>query len=385
MQKSFGNMRSTVTAAGWLLAGFVAGELARAQLPPDIMVDRYLVLAERELNSGNPAAAVGTLGLILDLQEEKGLEIPDDFWLRRAQASYQAGVYDLAVESVIRYLELSGRDGEGYVAALELYDVAELAKAEVAERAVEAAAREAALAEAVAAALPLAIPEMVVIPAGRFRMGCVSGRDCGEEELPVREVTLAQPFAVSKYEVTFEQWDACVSGGGCGGYRPDDWGYGRENRPVIDVSWWDAQSFVSWLSVHTGEDYRLLSEAEWEYVARAGSETAFSWGNVIGSDRANCFDCGSQWDGGLTAPGSFSPNAFGVHDMHGNVEEWVEDCWNEKYERAPSDGSAWTTGECSSRVTRGGQLVWHMRSAGRRWIPMARRLNYVGFRVARSP
>ena len=329
-QNRNGVMRTAVTVAGWLLATLAAGEWARAQLPPEIMVDRYLVQAERELNGGNPAAAVETLGLILDMQEEEGLAIPDDFWFKRAQASYLAGLYNLAVESVIRYLEITGRDGERYVAALELYDAAELAQAEATSRAAEAAAREAVLAAAAAAALPTAIPEMVVIPAGRFRMGCVSRRDCSEEELPVHEVTISQPFAVSKYEVTFEQWDACVQGGGCGGYRPDDWGYGRADRPVIDVSWRDAQSFVSWLSIQTGEDYRLLTEAEWEYVARAGSETAFSWGHEIGSNRANCFECGSQWDGRETAPvGSFPANAFGVHDMHGNVEEWVEDCWND--------------------------------------------------------
>ena len=168
---------------------------------------------------------------------------------------------------------------------------------------------------------------MVVIPAGRFRMGCVSGQDCGgDREFPVHEVTIPQAFAVSKYEVTFEDYDRFTYPN-----RVDDEGWGRGRRPVINVSWSDAQEYVAWLSRQTGQTYRLLSEAEWEYVARAGSSSLYSWGNDIGSNRANCADldefgtCGDQWE--YTAPvGSFPANAFGVHDMHGNVTEWVEDC-----------------------------------------------------------
>ncbi len=197
-------------------------------------------------------------------------------------------------------------------------------------------------------------PEMVVIPAGSFRMGCVSGVGCyGDDEKPVHQVTIPAAFAVGKYEVTFAEWDACVSAGGCG-HRPEDrWGRGR--HPVMRVSWDDAQTYVRWLSSQTGASYRLLSESEWEYAARAGSSTAYNWGNQIGSGRANCDGCGSQWDDSQTAPvGAFSPNAFGLHDMHGNVYEWVRDCWNESYSGAPSDGSAWQTGNCSRRVLRGG-------------------------------
>ncbi len=229
-------------------------------------------------------------------------------------------------------------------------------------------------------------PEMVVIPAGRFYMGCVSGQDCSSLEMPVHEVTISQAFAVSKYEVTFENWDRCVAVGGCGGYRPDDEGWGRGSRPVIYVSWDDAQEYVSWLSRQTGQTYRLLSEAEWEYVARAGSSTAYSWGNGIGSNRANCLDCGDQWSS--TAPvGSFAANAFGVHDMHGNVFEWVEDCWNAGYAGAPSDGSAWRSGDCSERVLRGGSWFFDpgdLRSAYRDWFAPGYRLGYYGFRVART-
>ena len=197
-------------------------------------------------------------------------------------------------------------------------------------------------------------PKMVVIPTGSFSMGCVSGQDCYEDELPAHEVTIARVFAVSVYEATFAQWDACVDDGGCGGYRSDDEGWGRGNRPVINVSWEDAQAYVSWLSSQTGQNYRLLSEAEWEYVARAGTRTRFSWGDRLGPNQANYG--GDQYDGWEyeTAPvGSYEPNGFGLYDMHGNVYEWVEDCWNDDYRGAPDDGSTWLSGDCAKHVIRG--------------------------------
>ena len=168
----------------------------------------------------------------------------------------------------------------------------------------------------------------------------------------------------------------------------------RGNRPVINVSWADAQAFVSWLSRYTGEDYRLLSEAEWEYAARAGTETAYSWGNAIGRNRANCARfrslgegiCRDRWD--RTAPvGSFQANAFGVHDMHGNVHEWVEDCLNGSYAGAPSDGSAWRNGNCERRVVRGGTWISgprDLRSASRVSNSTGSRSRFTGFRVART-
>ena len=204
-------------------------------------------------------------------------------------------------------------------------------------------------------------PEMVVIPAGSFRMGCVSGVGCNDREHPVHEVTISQSLAVGKYEVTFAEWDACVAAGGCS-HRPND-AWGRSRHPVMRVSWDDVQEYVRWLSSQTGAEYRLLSESEWEYAARAGTSTAYSWGNQIGSGRANCDGCGSQWDDSQTAPvGSFSPNVWGLHDMHGNVWEWVQDCWNGSYSGAPSNGGAWQQGDCSRRVLRGGS--WDDSSEG---------------------
>ena len=158
---------------------------------------------------------------------------------------------------------------------------------------------------------------------------------------------------------------------------------------MVDVSWHDAKAYVEWLSRKTGKRYRLLSEGEWEYVARAGTETAFWWGDEMGSGRANCDGCGSRWDGRQTAPaGSFRANGFGLHDVHGNVWEWVEDCWHGDYGGAPTDGSAWTSGGvCGKRVLRGGS--WfnkprNLRSANRNWYSAGFRISYLGFRIART-
>ena len=235
-------------------------------------------------------------------------------------------------------------------------------------------------------------PEMVVVAAGNFMMGSTvwEGIITEPHEVPVHRVAIAMPFAVGKHEVTFAEWDACVRDGGCGGHNPSDEGWGRGKRPVINVSWHDAQAFVQWLSkkTATGNAYRLLSEAEWEFAARGGSQTNWGWGEKFERNRANCDGCGSSWDKTSTAPvGSFPPNAFGIHDMHGNVSEWVEDCWNRNYIGAPTDGSAWTQGNCYSRVTRGGD--WNnlsgstMSSARWNWSS-GERHSLTGFRVART-
>ena len=228
--------------------------------------------------------------------------------------------------------------------------------------------------------------EMVDIPGGTFRMGDLSGKGY-DDELPVHSVTVP-PFRIGKYEVTFAQWDACVEDGGCDDYSPDDKGWGRGNQPVINVSWDDVRAFIFWISMKTGEVYRLPTEAEWEYAVRAGSRTKYSWGNSIGRNRANCDGCGSLWDGYRTAPvGSFPANAWGLHDMHGNVWEWVQDCWNDSYEGAPTDGRAWRNGECGRRVLRGGS--WYnsaglLRSADRLRGVRAYRFYDSGFRLAQD-
>ena len=174
-------------------------------------------------------------------------------------------------------------------------------------------------------------------------------------EGPQHRVTFDQAFAVGKFTVTFDEWDACVADGGCSRYRPSNQGGGRGLRPVINVSWDDAKAYVTWLSRKTGKTYRLLSEAEYEYAARAGTTTSYPWGNAVGKNNANCAGCGSRWDNKQTAlVGSFAPNRFGLYDMVGNVWTWAEGCYHGNYQRAATDGAAWRTADCGRRVVRGG-------------------------------
>jgi formylglycine-generating enzyme required for sulfatase activity len=222
--------------------------------------------------------------------------------------------------------------------------------------------------------------DMVVVRSGKFMMGEGGDR---------HEVIIAKPFAVSRFAVTFDQWDACVEGGGCDNYRPSDATWGRGTRPVIYVNWYDAQQYVDWLNRMVGaKTYRLLSEAEFEYVARAGSTTRYPWGDDIGENNANCARCGSEWDN--TAPvGSFKANDFGLYDMQGNVWQWVEDCWHDDYKGAPNNGTPWKTA-CSvgdHPVVRGGS--WssdpvNLRSAFRYRVAPVDRGNDLGFRVGRT-
>ena len=217
-------------------------------------------------------------------------------------------------------------------------------------------------------------PELVVVPAGSYQMGSPADEaERDADESPVHRVTLGEAFAVGVYEVTFAEWDACYRAGGCS-HRPDDQGWGRGSRPVVDVSWHDAQAYVRWLSSETGHAYRLPSEAEWEYVARAGTTTRYWWGDAIGRNRANCDGCGSRWDTRQSAPvGSFAVNGFGLYDVHGNAYEWVQDCRSvpsNNYVGAPSDGSAHEWQGCTHRALRGGSwqsgtLPRYLRSANR--------------------
>ncbi|PPD31296.1 MAG: hypothetical protein CTY20_00725 [Hyphomicrobium sp.] len=230
-------------------------------------------------------------------------------------------------------------------------------------------------------------PEMVVVPAGSFLMGSpesdVSRRP---DEGPQRRVTIARPFAVGRYEVAFAEWDACVADGGCT-YKPRDEGWGRGRRPVMNVSWNDAQAYVRWIRSKTGAPYRLLSEAEWEYAARGGTTTAFSFGETIKTTQAQ-FSEGKVGSAQKTVEvGTFKPNAFGLFDMHGNVWEWVEDCYAATYANAPTDGSQAPDEKDCSRVLRGGS--WgnspqHLRSAVRLGDPPDHRIGIHGFRLART-
>ena len=338
---------------------------AAAQLPPEIMADRYLVQAERLMNEKDYKAALEAMEKIVALQKEHDLKLPDEFHFKYAQIAMSAGLLEAAIDAVSRYLVAAGRTGKFYREALELLDQAEQKQAEPIQMSI--------------------LPEMVMIPGGSFRMGCVSGLNCQDDEKPVHEVRVAS-FELSKYEVTFEEYDRFTAA--TSGRSPNDKGWGRGRRPVIYVSWIDAVAYTKWLSEQTGERYRLPSEAEWEYAARAGSTTKYGWGNDIGHNRANCDGCGSQWDDEKTAPvGSFNPNAFGLHDMHGNLWEWVQDCWNDSYQGAPADGTAWTIGDCERRVLRGGSWSSQpglLRAADRGRDSTGRRYIDDRFRVART-
>ena len=245
-------------------------------------------------------------------------------------------------------------------------------------------------------------PQMVVVPAGSYRMGSPSeeeGRHA--DEGPVHEVTFDAPFAVGRYEVTFVEWDACARAGGClrGEGVAEDYGMGRGRDPVVSVSWNDAKAYVEWLSKKTEKAYRLPSESEWEYAARAGTTTPWYWdegqsgqcqhangadASVRGPRRARCYDGYPK-----AAPvGSFSANGWGLHDMLGNVWEWTQDCWNDSYAGAPADGRAWENGDCARRVLRGGSWFsapWDLRAANRfKRTSDLRAHIMIGFRVART-
>ncbi len=233
-----------------------------------------------------------------------------------------------------------------------------------------------------------AIPEMVVIQAGSFLMGSPDSElDRDTDEGPQRRVTIGQPFAAGRFEVTFDEWAACVAGGGCSSNpSPADQGWGRGRRPVINVSWSNAQEYVRWLSQTTGQRYRLLSEAEWEYAARAGTPTRWSFGDD--ESQLGTYAWFSRISNSRTQPvGGKIPNRFGLHDVHGNVWEWVEDCYAENYSGLATNGSANTTQGCSFRVNRGGgwgNYAQYLRSAYRNWDSPANRGSFLGFRVART-
>ena len=226
-------------------------------------------------------------------------------------------------------------------------------------------------------------PTMIVVPSGKFMMGSPVGEKVrSSDEGPQREVTIAKPLAVGKTEVTFDEYDTCVAAGAC--QKPPDSGFGRRDRPVINVSWDEAKAYAGWLSRVTGKEYRLLTEAEWEYAARAGSRARWSFGDAEAELREHAwFDPNS--DGKTQPVGKKKANAFGLHDMHGNVWEWVEDCYG-NYSNAPSDGtSAPSTNNCS-RVLRGGS--WYsesgdMRVALRYGDEAGLRDDNFGFRVVR--
>ena len=245
---------------------------------------------------------------------------------------------------------------------------------------------------------PLAIgghgPEMLVMPAGDFLMGSPDDEpERSGNEGPRHKVRFARPFALARFAVTFEEYDryaAAVPGVPW----PEDRGWGRGRRPVVDVTCEEAEAYCRWLTSQTGEPYRLPSEAEWEYCCRAGTVTPFWWGHDISPDLANYFGL-RTYNGGRpgrfrrrTVPvGAFAPNPWGLYQMHGNVWEWCADAWNDSYDGAPDDGSAWTSGKTHRAVLRGGALnvpPYGLRAAYRYAENRASNDFETGFRVARD-
>ncbi len=227
-------------------------------------------------------------------------------------------------------------------------------------------------------------PDMVVVAADSFTMGSSEGSGAPTEQ-PPHLVTIARPFAVAKFELTFDEWDACVVYGDCDPHISAG-GWGRGRQPVINITWLDAQRYVAWLSRVTDRRYRMLTEAEWEYAARAKTPTHFSFGNDEAPLDQYSWYAGNS-DHQTHPVGEKKPNPFGLYDIHGNVSEWVEDCYHDGYRGGPSDGSAWTSGNCSRRVVRGGSWLDRpraLRSATRDWFTFDQGHDNVGLRVGRT-
>ena len=225
-------------------------------------------------------------------------------------------------------------------------------------------------------------PLLRSLSGGKYIRGDAEGDG---DERPPKEIDLG-PFAIGVHEVTFLEYDQFCEA--TGRDKPDDQEWGRGFRPVVNVTWKDAQAYVEWLSQQTGQRYRLPTDAEWEYAARGGQKSRYWWGDELGVAMANCAGCGSLWDSEQSAPVARLPaNPFGLHDTAGNVFEWVEDCWNDSYEQAPSDGSALETMGCGKRVIRGGAWSFppHEVRSANRWRDFpSRSSDDTGFRVVRE-
>ncbi len=227
-------------------------------------------------------------------------------------------------------------------------------------------------------------PEMVAIPPGTFTLGDAAGV---ASEQPVRAVLIRKKLAFSRTEITWDQWLACVEGGGCT-RLPDDHKWGKGNRPIINITWEDATAFAAWLAKRTGKPYRLPSEAEWEYAGKAGTATRFWWGGEAGKMMANCRFCGSPFDGKESAPvASFPANPWGLHDMNGNIWEWVGDCWNPNHAGASAGGGVREDGNCDRRVVKSGSWYYIARlmgAASRDSFPRDQFSYNIGIRVIRE-
>ena len=335
----------------WIAAAVFAAAAAALQLPPDMQADRYLLQAEEQIERRNFDAAKQSLDRILALQEQHGLELPQEFFFRYAEVVERLGLYDEAIEAATKYLTLAGRDGEHYRAALRLLNSAEAEKNN-----------------------PIADMEFVQVSAGEFLMGSESEEAFSFNEQPVTRVRISRGFWLGKYEVTQGQWQEVM------GSNPSLFDECGPDCPVEGVSWEDVQEFIGRLNAAVGEErYRLPTEAEWEYAARAGTS----------GDRYGNLDAIAWCDGnnrsGTHPVGQKMANAWGLHDMLGNVEEWVED-WKGPYPGGEvTDPQGPTSG--SDRVYRGGCWISgarFCRASTRFSDSPGNRRGYLGFRLLRT-
>ena len=336
----------------WIAAAVFAAAAAALQLPPDMQADRYLLQAEEQIERRNFAAAKQSLDRILALQDQHGLELPQEFFFRYAEVVERLGLYDEAIEAVTKYLTLAGRDGEHYRAALRLLNSAEAEKNN-----------------------PIAAMEFVQIPAGEFLMGSESEEAIDHMEQPVTRVRISRGFYLGKYEVTQAEWQA-VMGSNPSYLYFDECG---PTCPVEGVSWDDVQEFIRKLNAAVGEErYRLPTEAEWEYAARAGT-SGDRYGNL---DAIAWYEDNS---GGTHPVGQKAPNAWGLHDMLGNVWEWTQDWYGDYPGGSVTDPRGPVSG--SVRGCRG--CCWYdgagyCRASNRYYKSPGIRFDVLGFRLLRT-
>lgn len=348
---------------------------------------------------GSACSALAECGAVSITSEPKGMPVFVNGALRGNTPNAKGGKFRIQLKPGEHKVEVREVKGDEQCSGSEIVFVSADTASDVALTAAcgltaAAQARKDAVTREGAARMVAQInAQMVTIPAGSFQMGSSNGLS---DEKPVHQVQV-RSFDVGKFEVTFDQWDACVAVGGCSHF-PDDSGWGRGARPVMNVSWSDAQQFISWLNTEKGSSqaFRLPTEAEWEYAARAGAKGEnYSTGACITTEQAN-FNDASRFEnctpsnrkyGETTPVGNFAANAFGLHDMHGNVWKWTQDCGRNGYTGTPSDGSAWTAENCGVRVLRGGS--WYndlndLRSARRIDIYTGGSSSLIGFRFSRS-
>lgn len=345
-----------------------------AEVPKSVRADILTLQAEQALKKNDHEGVLKAVQEIRDLRQP----VPAALLFLEAKSADAAGDPVRAVSALTAYFNAVARDDEHYREAVALMPQLE-AKAADARHREEARRAEATggeLDKAVAATLQSLEESLVAIPAGSYRMGDIN-RTGSDLERPAHRVNVPA-FRLMKYEISFDQYDTFARM--TGRTLPEDWGWGRGKRPVINTSWRDATAMAKWLSEKTGKRWRLPTEAEWEYAARAGTTTDYPWGNKFEKNRVN--------NGPTTDPvGSYAANAWGLHDMHGNAWEWMQDCWTPHYKGAPADGSAWTAGDCSSRVVRGGSWYYDaswLRSPYRGKVGAASRTVNIGFRLARD-